>query len=86
MTRGPEILSIHDIDASNSPTDTCLIHSKSFHCPLHPIKASTLPDKIHTESMVQINRNSLKSGKFMMENGSSKRLLRKTSESYTPHT
>lgn len=43
----------------NPPTDTSFIHCKSFHGPLHPIKACTLPHKVNTETMIHINRNSL---------------------------
>lgn len=44
---------------SHSPTNTCLIHSKSFHCSLHSVKARTLPNKVNTQPMGHINRNSL---------------------------
>ena len=46
--------------SANPPTNTCFIHSKSFHCPLHPIKTCALPHKINAKTMVDVNRNPLK--------------------------
>lgn len=44
---------------ANSPADTCFIHRKGLHSPLHPIKTGALPYKINAKPMVHVNRNSL---------------------------
>lgn len=54
------LISFTNFRHSHSPTDACLIHSKSFHCSLHPVKARTLPNKVNTQPMGHINWNSLK--------------------------
>ena len=37
--------------------DGRLYHCKQFHGILHPVKGCRLPDKVHTEVMVDIDRD-----------------------------
>ena len=48
----------------NVTTDTLFIDSEGFHCKLHPIKASGLPDKICSEVMSTFGRNAFCPSQF----------------------